>query len=115
MHATQGKDDLIPGYTTIDDYGKDGDDTVHSPITFFNVPNCIQAPIGFKLGDLKDDEVVDLVFNEFIQPWVLLALEYLGHKVNEKETGVYVQKTMTDVISEWVEGNWGGVNGKCKD
>jgi hypothetical protein len=115
LHASQGKDDLIPGYTTIDDHGKDGDDTIHSPITFYNVPNCIQAPIGFELDDAKDDEVVDMVYNEFIQPWILLALEYLGHKVSEKDSGVFVQKTMTDVISEWVEGNWGGVNGKCKD
>jgi len=46
---------------------------------------------------------------------ILLALEYLGHKVEQKDVDVFVQKTMTDIISEWVEGNWGAVGGKCKD
>ncbi|KAE9978587.1 hypothetical protein EG328_001408 [Venturia inaequalis] len=99
LRASGGKDDLLPGYTTTDDYGKDGDDTEHSPITFYRVPNCIQAPIGFELKNVDDEkEVVDLVYNEFIQPWVLLALEYLGHKVSEKDTAPFVQKTMTDVL-----------------
>lgn len=116
LRASGGKDDLLPGYTTTDDYGKDGDDTEHSPITFYRVPNCIQAPIGFELGNVDDEkEVVDLVYNEFIQPWVLLALEYLGHKVSEKDTAPFVQKTMTDVLSEWVGENWGGVDGKCDE
>lgn len=28
----------IPGYTTIDDAGSEGDDTIHTPITFYDVP-----------------------------------------------------------------------------
>ena len=118
------KHDLTPGYTTEDDLGKDGDDTVHSPITFWNVPNAFQTAIGFSLDDAsgaseaspvegstlddKEEETVDVVYNEFIQPWILLALEYLGMKVKEEDTGVYLEgKTMTDVMVEWVEGNWG--------
>jgi hypothetical protein len=105
------KPDLIPGYTTEDDAGKDGDDTIHSPITFYNVPNAFQASVGVKLEDSaqeQEDQTVDVVYNEFIQPWILLALEYLGHKVKLEDTGVYLEgKTMTDVIVEWVEGNWG--------
>lgn len=116
LRASGGKDDLLPGYTTTDDFGKDGDDTVHSPITFYRVPNCIQAPIGFELGNADEEkEVVDVVYNEFIQPWVLLALEYLGHKVLQKDTAPFVQKTMTDILSEWVGENWGGVDGKCEE
>ncbi|KAF2424903.1 hypothetical protein EJ08DRAFT_407273 [Tothia fuscella] len=124
----------FPGYTTTDDLGRDGDDTIHTPIKFYNVPNCIQATIGFDLDlnlDLNlnpkssptlvetkdengDDVVVDVVYNEFIQPWVLLALQYLGHKVNETDTKIYLEgKTMTDVISEWVEGNWGNGGREC--
>jgi hypothetical protein len=114
--------DLIPGYTTEDDAGNDGDDTIHSPITFWNVPNAIQSTVGFKLNSdsinddekhelkrsVQEDEKVDVVYNEFIQPWVLLALEYLGVKVDETDTAVYLEgKTMTDVMVEWVEGNWG--------
>ncbi|TID25137.1 hypothetical protein E6O75_ATG04342 [Venturia nashicola] len=116
LRSTRGKGDLLPGYTTTDDYGKDGDDTEHSPITFYKVPNCIQAPVGFELGTVDEEkEIVDVVYNAFIQPWVLLALEYLGHKVSEKDTAPFVEKSMTDVLSEWVGENWGGEDGKCKE
>lgn len=105
-------DKLVPGYTTEDDLGKDGDDTLHSPIAFYNVPNCIQAPVGFKFSG-KDDkpkepepETVDVAYNEFIEPWVLLAMKYLGHDVKPEDTGVFVQKTMTDVLTEWIQENW---------
>jgi hypothetical protein len=102
--------DLIPGYTTEDDGGKDGDDTIHSPITFWNVPNAFQSTVGFKLDDenaVDDEQIVDVVYNEFIQPWVLLALEYLGMKIEEEQTGDYLEgRTMTDVMVEWVKANW---------
>ena len=108
LHAEDTNFNLIPGYTTIDDLGKDGDDTIHSAISFFNVPNCFQAPIGFAIGKDEDGpETVDVVYNEFIQQWILLALEYLGYKVEEGDTKIYLEgKTMTDVIVEWVEANW---------
>jgi hypothetical protein len=107
---------LFPGYATTDDLGKDGDDTVHSPIAFYNVPNCIQAAVGFELGAPGEDgdEAVDVVYNEFIQPWILLALEYLGHKVNATDAKVYIEgKTMTDVIAEWVAGHWDVAGKTC--
>jgi hypothetical protein len=119
LAVEDAKPDLIPGYTTEDDGGKDGDDTIHSPITFWNVPNAFQAAIGFNLTSLthpsplstseqEDEETVDVAYNEFIQPWVLLALEYLGIKLGKEDTGVWGGGvTMTDVITEWVEGNWG--------
>ncbi|CAI4211226.1 unnamed protein product [Parascedosporium putredinis] len=64
------------GYTTEDDFGKDGDDTVHAPVPYFNVPNCIQSEIGFPEKD--DPEKVDLVFIEFITPFILQALTFAG-------------------------------------
>jgi len=112
-----GKDKLIPGYTTEDDLGEDGDDTLHSQIAFFNVPNCIQATVGFSASDDDEPElpdVVDVAYNEFIEPWVLLALKYLGHDVKQEDAGVFVQKTMTDVITEWVMEKWPpNEEGKC--
>jgi 2',3'-cyclic-nucleotide 2'-phosphodiesterase (5'-nucleotidase family) len=115
-HANDNSPELVPGYTTIDDLGKDGDDTIHSPISFYNVPNCIQAAVGFDAASISDDPeaVVDVVYNEFIQPWVLLALEYLGHKVAANNTISYIGgKTMTDVIADWVQGNWNDKGDKC--
>jgi hypothetical protein len=115
-HTTGDSPALIPGYTTVDDLGKDGDDTIHSPISFYNVPNCIQATIGIDPNNTsgEPEAVVDVVYNEFIQPWVILALEYLGHKVAENDTISYVGgKTMTDIIADWVQRNWDVKGDKC--
>ena len=108
---------LTPGYTTHDDAGSDGDDTVHSPIKFYRVPNVFSADVGFSSSSLSSEgedrsdgdlpETVDVVFNDFIQPWVLLALEFLGHDAHANDTAAYMEgETMTSVITKWVEGNW---------
>jgi hypothetical protein len=116
-------ENLIPGYTTKDDAGNDGDDTIHSTISFYNVPNCIQAAIGFEISQGNSSEVavlsdeepdkVDVVYNEFIESWVLLALQYLGQKYNLSDTAPYlVDQTLTTVITDWVEENW-DIKGKA--
>ena len=113
--ATEPAPDLRPGYTTVDDLGDDGDDTLHSPIAFYDVPNCIQAPVGFRMEDDGErPDTVDLVYNEFIQPWVVLALKYLGEKVEEGDSAVYLAgKSFTEVIREWVEEYWQVATEKC--
>jgi len=98
---------LTPGYTTHDDAGTDGDDTIHSPINFYAVPNCIESRIGFPKED-AEPETVDLVYNEFIQPYILLALKFLGTGFEEEDTGVYMEgMDMTGMIERWVQANWG--------
>jgi hypothetical protein len=91
--------------------GSDGDDTEHSHIDFFAVPNAIQAAVGFELPpsmeDVADDETVDVVYNEFVQPWIIMALQYLGLKVDETGTSVYYEgKTVTNVMTDWIAENW---------
>ncbi|OCL13028.1 hypothetical protein AOQ84DRAFT_333265 [Glonium stellatum] len=115
---------LIPGYTTKDDAGEDGDDTLHAPISFYNVPNCIQAGVGFKMShdnlsdiivlDDEEPEIIDLVYNEFIQSWVLLALQYLGQNYKETDTSTSMEgQTLTSIITEWVEANWNVEGERC--
>jgi 2',3'-cyclic-nucleotide 2'-phosphodiesterase (5'-nucleotidase family) len=97
---------LKPGYTTVDDAGTDGDDTVHSPIPFYNVPNCIESLVNTTTLE-ANDATVDLVFNEFIQPWVLLALRFLGLKYDRQDVSPYLHgETFTDLISKWISENW---------
>lgn len=99
----------IPGYTTTDDAGSDGDDTLHQSIRFYDVPNCIAAPVNFDPTSLilEAPEKVDLVYNEFIQDWVLLALKYLGSEFGKDDTGAALDgKSMTSVISDWVHEHW---------
>lgn len=105
---------LSPGYTTTDDAGNDGDDTEHAKITFYKVPNCVESRIGFPTSSgawsssfQGDPETVDLVYVDFLQPYVLLALKFLGSDLAEADTDIYMQgSTMTSVIADWVRGNW---------
>lgn len=112
--------DLTPGYTTTDDSGTDGDDTIHAPITFYRVPNCIESRIAFSPASSKipnpqtpislqseDPTSIDLIYVDFIESYILLALKFLGTDYEEKDTGVYMQgETLTGVISGWVGENW---------
>ncbi|RMZ78784.1 hypothetical protein DV738_g3616, partial [Chaetothyriales sp. CBS 135597] len=96
---------LRPGYTTKDDAGDDGDDTHHSPISYFEVPNCIQSMVNSTR--LEGDAKVDLVFNEFIQPYILFALSFLGLDYSDNDATVYLDgETLTSVISKWISQNW---------
>ncbi|KAF2746565.1 ser/Thr protein phosphatase-like protein family [Sporormia fimetaria CBS 119925] len=112
---------LIPGYTTHDDAGTDGDDTIHSPIDFFEVPNCIQAVVsqGDSKSDLAEDASlpthIDIVYNEFIEKWVLMALRYLGESYKLEDTEEYFPgKSFTQLMVEWVEKYWGVDGEECE-
>lgn len=96
----------VPGYTTKDDAGSDGDDTIHQPIRFYDVPNCIGANISFTASSDGPDKV-DLIYNEFLENWIILALRYLG-EMREKTDATFAigGNTLTDVLSNWVRANW---------
>ncbi|KAL6705775.1 hypothetical protein ACN47E_006413 [Coniothyrium glycines] len=97
----------FPGYTTKDDAGNDGDDTIHEEIQFYNVPNCIQSVVGFKPDEDHEPETVDLMFNEFIQKWILLALEYTGQTYSSDDTHAFADgKSFTDIMTDWVKEHW---------
>ena len=108
---------LTPGYTTHDDAGDDGDDTPHLPVDFYRVPNCIEARINTTIptllseseGGEKPVDKVDLVFLEFIQPWVLLALKFLGGEYTSDDTKEYMGgEDFTTMLARWVKENWDG-------
>ncbi|TVY42400.1 Uncharacterized protein LOCC1_G004005 [Lachnellula occidentalis] len=96
--------DLVPGYTTKDAIGNDGDDTLHEPIQFFRVPNCIQSDIAFPKDG--EPENVDLVFVDFIQPWILLALEFSGQSYTAENVELYMEDTLTELMAGWIKENW---------
>ena len=102
---------LIPGYTTTDDAGNDGDDTLHSKIKFYRVPNCIESRIGFPVlrdsGRAVDPETVDLVYGSFIEQFVLLALKFLGTDYSLGDTETYANgQTLTALIAQWGMERW---------
>ncbi|KAK4124887.1 hypothetical protein N657DRAFT_569795 [Parathielavia appendiculata] len=95
---------LTEGYTTRDDIGNDGDDTVHLPVNFYVVPNCIQAEVDFPSDG--EPETVDLVFMDFITPWVLIALRLLGGEYSREHVQLYVEGTFTELMAGWIEKSW---------
>ena len=112
---------LTPGYTTTDDAGTDGDDTYHSPIKFYRVPNCLESRIDFPTSTASpntedstttiitadDPASIDLIYVDFIESYVLLALKFLGTDYGIGDTEVYMEgKNLTGVIAEWVVENW---------
>ncbi|PQE28475.1 calcineurin-like phosphoesterase protein [Rutstroemia sp. NJR-2017a BBW] len=106
LSTSTAKPDLIPGYTTTDDAGSDGDDTIHTPINFYRVPNCIEARIDFPTTS-ADPETVDLVFVDFIKPWVLVALRFSGEEYEEGDVRAYRNETLTELMAGWIGRNWG--------
>jgi len=71
------------------------------------VPNCIQSTINPANVDLED-QVVDVVFNEFIQPWILLGLKFLGLEYSDADVDKYMpDDNMTTLIAKWVGLKWG--------
>lgn len=98
--------DLVGGYTTKDDIGTDGDDAVHAPLNFHTQPNCIQAKIGMPAEGEPGN--VDLVFTDFITPWVLMALKFSGGDYNETSVQLWDEAAFTDMVAKWVKENWKG-------
>ena len=107
---------LTPGYTTIDDAGNDGDDTLHSKIKFYRVPNCVESRINFPRSSnslnadkVDDPETVDLLYGNFIEPFVLLALKFLGTDYTLGDTEAYADgKDLTEILTDWVQEKWTG-------
>ncbi|MCJ1358997.1 MAG: hypothetical protein MMC33_008997 [Icmadophila ericetorum] len=84
---------LTPGYTTSDDFGTDGDDTIHSEIPYYSQPDYVQA--NGSLPTTGTPATVDLVFLDFIASDVLEALTAAGGKYTTADILYYVPQTFT--------------------
>ncbi|THZ97458.1 calcineurin-like phosphoesterase [Aureobasidium pullulans] len=85
-----------PGYVTTDDFGSDGDDTVHSKIPYYSVPNFFQANGSLPAnGTLAADATVDLIFLDYVAGSVVKALNGLGGDYTDEEVTYYLPKNFT--------------------
>ncbi|KAI0843828.1 5'-nucleotidase [Daldinia vernicosa] len=82
--------DLTAGYTTMDDFGTDGDDTAHSKIPYYEIPDFFQGVAGF--SDNQTADVVDVVFVDFIES-DLLAI--LGSNYSSADVSYYIDANFT--------------------
>lgn len=77
---------IVPGYTTTDDYGTDGDDTVHSRID--DITESLVDYIGTPFpANPKPNDLYDLVYLDFFEQTVVRFVKEL--KSSTPPTGVY--------------------------
>jgi len=96
-----------PGYVTRDDFGTDGDDTVHSRIPNYPQPNDLQANGSFPTdGTLP--EAVDVVFLDFIQSYIINALKEVGGNYGKSDVQLYMPDNFTSnmYLPEYAKVAW---------
>lgn len=91
---------LPKGYVTHDDFGADGDDTLHRAVVNFPVPNVIQS---VEINDVVDSPV-NLVFYSFITPNIIWALKELNFSTEQVPTP-YSDIYLGTLLNEFVANN----------
>lgn len=96
-----------PGYTTTDDFGTDGDDTVHSKIPYYAQPNYVQGNASFPT-DGTTPASVDVVFLDYFASTVVSILNKLGGKYTVGDVAYYVDKSFTtqDYLPAYAKSHW---------
>lgn len=89
LQRRQSATTLTPGYTTTDDFGKDGDDTPHSKIPSYPQPEYIESNGTFPT-DGSTPEAVDLIFLDYFTKDVLSILTTLGGKYTMADVSYYL-------------------------
>ncbi|KAL9116050.1 MAG: hypothetical protein Q9227_000418 [Pyrenula ochraceoflavens] len=98
---------LTPGYVTKDDFGSDGDDTAHTAIPYYSVPNDLQANASFPTnGSLPSN--VDLIFLDFIASDVVSALKGIGGNYTSSDVSYYLPSSFTtnSYLPEYAQKYW---------
>lgn len=108
---TNNRPTIIPGYTTYDDFGADGDDTVHSEIIWYPSPKVIQGTASFPEDwEVNPPETVDVVFVDFIGWNVAAGLNEIAGRgmwtVTDFEPYMTEEDTMTKLLLKYVKDEW---------
>jgi hypothetical protein len=98
---------VSPGYVTTDDFGTDGDDTLHTRISNYPQPNDLQANASFPM-DGSEPATVDLVFLDFIVSYILNALKSVGSNYTMSDVQYYLPKSFTtnNYFKQYAKENW---------
>jgi hypothetical protein len=104
---------ISPGHTTNDDFGADGDDTVHTPIAHYPQPNAIEAKASFPTDGILP-KTVDLILVNYtgLITGVLAALRKTGHVAEESDIQDYLlpQFNLATSLSIYAKDKW-SING----
>lgn len=80
---------VTPGYTTTDDFGTDGDDTIHSEIAYYEQPDYVQGNASFPVNG-SDPSVVDVVFLDYFASSVISVLGNSGANYTLDDVSYYI-------------------------
>jgi hypothetical protein len=98
---------VTPGYLTTDDFGTDGDDTVHSKIPSFAQPNYVQGNGSFPTTGTP--AVVDVVFLDYFATTVVKVLNALGASYTyAADVSYYLDPSYTtqNYLPDYAKANW---------
>lgn len=107
--SSSSRKTLHEGYVTIDGCGPpgSGDDTLHTPFPGYAQPIFVSTafpppPPSAHTVPEQEEDLIDIVFFDFIQPDVLDALNQLQKvkKFGEKDVGLYVSEVSANTIME---------------
>ncbi|KAG7193933.1 uncharacterized protein KQ657_005132 [Scheffersomyces spartinae] len=89
---------LTYGYVTHDDFGSNGDDTLHIPLGNHFVPNVVESRQFY--NDFKGEDLCDVIFYDFISPNIYWALNALGYPTKEA-VGFYSNEYLGLLLDEY--------------
>ncbi|CAH6720907.1 uncharacterized protein CLIB1444_04S10616 [[Candida] jaroonii] len=90
---------LTKGYVTHDDFGTDGDDTLHYPTINFPIPNVVDS----KQFKHLEESTVDLVFYNFLKWNVIEALIDLDNKDYSQAVEFYSDVYLSEMITNYIK------------
>lgn len=93
-HSRRQTVGLTPGYTTIDDFGSDGDDTIHSAIPYYSQPNYVQGNASLPV-DGTTPATVDVIFLDYFAATVVSILNKLGGTYTMNDVSDYLDPSYT--------------------
>ncbi|KAH9917217.1 Metallo-dependent phosphatase-like protein [Amylocystis lapponica] len=103
-HGRRAQENLTLGYVTSDTCPGVGDDTPHTPMPYYAVPNYIQSNVP----DVAEDTPIDLVFVNFIQSDVLQILNRVQSetKFSDADVQTYSPLLANAILGLYAEKYW---------
>lgn len=106
---------VTAGYVTTDDFGTDGDDTIHSKIPYYSYPNVFAANASFPTnGSLP--AAVDVILVNYIIPNVITALKAVGGNYTTADFLTYLPGLISNQvlpIYASITPSWHPADGVC--
>ncbi|CAD6904547.1 unnamed protein product [Tilletia controversa] len=96
------------GYVTKDDFGSDGDDTVHTAIPYVDQPDYVGSPVTGNTTAVTPTTKVDVIFVDFIAKPVVDILNGLQSAVtyNVAQAIPYSSLTTQDLYPLFAQAKW---------